>query len=77
MPLSLLSSPVASMVSELFPTSTIFARKTLAISMISLLRSGVAFTLNSTSSRSMAPSSVRSLILCTLISLCSCLVICS
>ena len=65
------------MVSELLPTSTIFARKTLAISMISLRRSGAAFTLNSTSSRSMAPSSVRSVILCTLISLCSCLVICS
>ena len=44
---------------------------------LNLLDSGVAFTLNSTSSRSMAPSSVRSLILCTLISLCSCLVICS
>ena len=77
MPLSLLSSPVASMVSELLPTSTIFARNTLAISMISLRRSGAAFTLNMTSSRSMAPSSVRSVILCTLISLCSCLVICS
>ena len=77
MPLSLLSSPVASMVSELRPTSTIFARNTLAISMISLRRSGWAFTLNSTSSRSMAASLVRSVILCTLISLCSCFVICS
>ncbi len=69
--------PVASIVSELFPTSTILARKMFDISMISLRRSGGAVTLNSTSSRSMALSLVRSVILCTLISLCSCLVICS
>ena len=39
------SSPVASMVSEPRPTSTIFARKTFAISMIPLRRSEAALTL--------------------------------
>ena len=63
MPRSLLSSPVASIVSELLPTSTIFARNTFVISMISFRRSGDAFTLKSTSSRSIADSFVRSLIL--------------
>ena len=65
------------MVSEPRPTSTIFARKMFAISMISLRRSEAALTLYRASSRSMAPSSVRSVILCTLMSLCSCFVICS
>ena len=77
MPLSFDSSPVASMVRLERPTSTILARNTLAISMISLRRSGAALTLNSASSRSMADVSVRSVILNTLTSLLSCLVSCS
>ena len=60
---SLLATPVASMVSVFLPTSTTLARKTSAISMTSWRRSGEAWTLKSTSSRSTASSSVKSEIL--------------
>src|SRR5680860_908512 len=70
-------APVASMVTESTSTSTMVARKTCTISMISPRVPPTAATFTSCSSRSTASCSSSSTIFSTLMSLLSCLVTCS
>src|SRR5680860_421713 len=70
-------APVASMVTESTATSTMLARKTSTISMISPRVPPTAATFTSCSSRSTASRSSSSTIFSTLMSLLSCLVTCS
>ena len=74
---SLPGSPTTSMVRALSATSTTLARNTCTRSRIAARFSGGADTLSSISSRSTAGMRVRSLTSNTLISLLSCLLICS